>query len=173
MIELLIERLHLGTLSAALEILTSMITPALLLSACGTFILSTSNRLNHVVDRVRTLAQTYEGESKENASPSMHQDYRRYLSSHLNKLTTRATLLQNALTMLYLAAGVFVATSVAIGFLSIAGRGLAWLPVMLGIIGATFMLGAAIILIREAWLAVHLLREETGRLLELIHRGSK
>lgn len=32
-----------------------MITPALLISACGTLVLSTSNRLSRVVDRVRVL----------------------------------------------------------------------------------------------------------------------
>ncbi|MBL0332872.1 MAG: DUF2721 domain-containing protein [Chlorobi bacterium] len=36
-----------------LGILTSMLTPAILISACGTLILSTSSRLGRVVDRVR------------------------------------------------------------------------------------------------------------------------
>src|SRR6267154_4504360 len=44
------------SLPSALTVLTSMITPALLISATGTFILSTSNRLGRVVDRVRAIA---------------------------------------------------------------------------------------------------------------------
>ena len=39
----------------ASEVLSGMITPALLISASGTLVLSTSNRLSRVVDRVRVL----------------------------------------------------------------------------------------------------------------------
>ena len=42
-------------LSQALAVLTAMITPAVLISACGALILSTSTRLGRVVDRVRAL----------------------------------------------------------------------------------------------------------------------
>ncbi|MDQ3255654.1 MAG: DUF2721 domain-containing protein, partial [Acidobacteriota bacterium] len=46
--------------SSALAVLTAMITPAVLISACGTLILSTSARLGRVVDRVRVLADRFE-----------------------------------------------------------------------------------------------------------------
>ena len=36
-------------------LLSAMITPAVLISACGTLIFSTSNRLGRIVDRVREL----------------------------------------------------------------------------------------------------------------------
>ena len=36
-----------------------MITPAVLISASGTLVLSTSNRLTRVVDRVRSLARSF------------------------------------------------------------------------------------------------------------------
>ena len=42
------------------EVLGGMITPALLISACGTLVLSTSNRLSRVVDRVRVLTAEVE-----------------------------------------------------------------------------------------------------------------
>jgi len=38
-----------------LDLLTAMITPAVLISACGTLIFSTSTRLARIVDRVREL----------------------------------------------------------------------------------------------------------------------
>ena len=41
----------------ALAVLTAMITPAVLISACGALIFSTSTRLGRVIDRVRTLSQ--------------------------------------------------------------------------------------------------------------------
>jgi len=52
-------------LSSALGVLSAMITPAILISACGTLVLSTSNRLGRVVDRVRDLADKFEPPSGE------------------------------------------------------------------------------------------------------------
>jgi hypothetical protein len=40
-----------------LGLLTSMITPAVLISACGTLVFSTSTRLARIVDRVRSLSR--------------------------------------------------------------------------------------------------------------------
>ena len=42
-----------------LGILTTMITPAVLISACAGLILSTSVRLGRVVDRVRALSDRF------------------------------------------------------------------------------------------------------------------
>ena len=47
-------------LPTALSLLTAMITPAVLISACGTLIFSTSARLARIVDRVRELSQQIE-----------------------------------------------------------------------------------------------------------------
>ena len=47
-------------LSNAITVLTAMITPAVLISACGSMILSTSVRLGRVVDRVRSLSDRLE-----------------------------------------------------------------------------------------------------------------
>ncbi len=44
-----------GTLTG-LSLLSAMITPAVLISACGTLVFSTSTRLARVVDRVRQLS---------------------------------------------------------------------------------------------------------------------
>src|SRR5207245_8531702 len=43
-----------------LGVLTGMITPAVLISACGTLIFSTSTRLARIVDRVRQLTAAME-----------------------------------------------------------------------------------------------------------------
>jgi len=45
---------------SAVAVLTAMITPAVLISACGSMILSTSSRLGRVVDRVRALSDKLE-----------------------------------------------------------------------------------------------------------------
>ena len=47
-------------LSSALGVLSAMITSAILISACGTFVFSMLNRLGRVVDWVRDLADKFE-----------------------------------------------------------------------------------------------------------------
>ncbi|HSQ24007.1 MAG TPA: DUF2721 domain-containing protein [Pyrinomonadaceae bacterium] len=83
------------------------------------------------------------------------------LYDQLDKLTSRSRLLQRALTTFYLAVGVFVATSVAIGGvaffyargLSTGARG-AWIPVVMGLIGAVFLFYGSMLLVFEARLAL-------------------
>ena len=49
---------------SAITVLTAMITPAVLISACGSMILSTSVRLGRVVDRVRSLSDRWEEQAE-------------------------------------------------------------------------------------------------------------
>src|SRR6266478_1824593 len=108
-------------LSSSLEVLTAMITPAVLISASGTMILSTSTRLGRVVDRVRSLSDRLQSLPEEDAKVDQIEEKRAMLYDQLDKLTSRSRLLQRGLTTFYLAVGVFVATSVAIGVVAFSG----------------------------------------------------
>ncbi|HYX27128.1 MAG TPA: DUF2721 domain-containing protein [Pyrinomonadaceae bacterium] len=103
------------SLTASLAVLTAMITPAVLISASGTMILSTSTRLGRVVDRVRELSDRLRGLGAEDLTVEFLEDERAMLYDQMDKLTSRSRLLQRALTVFYLAVGMFVACSVAIG----------------------------------------------------------
>ena len=46
---------NVNAVSSTIEFLTAMVTPALLISATGSLVLSTSTRLGRVIDRVRQL----------------------------------------------------------------------------------------------------------------------
>ena len=48
-------KLDVNAVSSTIEFLTAMVTPALLISATGSLVLSTSTRLGRVIDRVRQL----------------------------------------------------------------------------------------------------------------------
>jgi len=77
------------------------------------------------------------------------------LYDQLDKRPSRSRLLQRALTSFYLAVGVFVATSVAIGVVSFAaGSRFAWVPVAMGLIGAFFLFYGSMLLVFEARLAL-------------------
>ena len=148
-------------LSASLGVLTAMITPAVLISASGTMILSTSTRLGRVVDRVRLLSDRLRELSAAEITPQFFEEERAMLYDQLDKLTSRSRLLQRALTTFYLAVGVFVATSAAIGAVAFffargyltTGRG-AWVPVMMGLMGAICLFYGSILLVFEARLAL-------------------
>jgi len=141
-------------LTSSLAVLTAMITPAVLISASGTMILSTSTRLGRVVDRVRMLSDRLRQLTADEESEFLEEE-RAMLYDQLDKLTSRSRLLQRALTTFYLAVGVFVASSVAIGVVAFFERlrG-AWVPVVMGLIGAVFLFYGSMLLVFEARLAL-------------------
>ena len=157
----------LPTGTGSLEVLTAMITPAVLISASGTLVLSTSNRLSRVVDRVRTIAkEAATVQRAANASETAGQ--RELIVRQVRMLTARVTFLRTALSVLYAAIGLFIATSIAVGIVSALGVEAGWLPVALALIGAGALLYASALLVREARLAVISTLEETAALEALI-----
>jgi len=141
-------------LSSSVEVLTAMITPAVLISASGTMILSTSTRLGRVVDRVRSLSERLQSLPDDKREDELLDEKRAMLFDQLDKLTSRSRLLQRALTTFYLAVGVFVATSVAIGVVSFFNGRAGWVPVALGLVGASFLFYGSMLLVFEARLAL-------------------
>lgn len=160
MIPQILQELRESTLSAALAVLTSMITPALLLSATGTFILSTSSRLGRCMDRVRSLSAEMELLLKGEMQETLYQERQSLMALQVELQSKRAHLLQRCLRLLYVAAGVFVATSVAIGMASIAFSQFSWVPLLLGITGSCFLFYATVLLIFETGLSSASLKTE-------------
>src|SRR5260370_31517437 len=137
-------------LSPSLAVLTAMITPAVLISASGTMILSTSTRLGRVVDRVRSLSDRFQQLADSGSTAEFFEEQRAMLYDQLDKLTSRSRLLQPALTTFYLPVGVFVATSVAIGVVAFSGARFGWIPVAMGLIGASFLFYGSMLLVFAA-----------------------
>lgn len=151
---------------SASEVLGAMITPAVLISASGTLVLSTSNRLTRVVDRVRALAQEAEGfQGEQRTGPRA-----RLIADHLPKLSDRALLLRAALTALYVAIGLLVITSIAVGVTAALGWDYGWVPVVTGLAGAGTLLYGSLLLIREARLAIGSTLQEMDYLREVVGR---
>lgn len=145
-------------------ILASMITPAVLISACAALILSTSVRLGRVVDRVRALSDRFEEMAHKDAADVVLADERLELTfTQLDYLTSRARHLQRAMTTFYVALGMFVATSVAIGFVGLTGQlagAFQWIPVVLGMMGAALLFFGTLLLGLEATIALRSIHGE-------------
>jgi hypothetical protein len=161
-----------NTLASALNVLTAMITPALLLSATGTYILATTSRLGRVVDRMRLVSEKVEALSlNEQAGMRAERidDYR----GQMRRLRVRLGLLQSAVISLYSAALTFILCSVAIGVTAAISLKLYWLPVVLGLGGACLLLLASITLIREARHAVADLELESAFLRKVVRHHAE
>ena len=148
-------------MSSAIAVLTAMITPAVLISACGSMILSTSGRLGRVVDRVRALSDRLEEMAEKPGDSEVARERQAVIFSQLDKLTSRARILQRSMVTFYVALGLFVATSVAIGVVGIAGnQRYNVVPVIVGMLGACFLFYGSMLLIFEARLALSTIHAE-------------
>src|SRR5882762_3883413 len=81
------------SVTSSLAVLTAMITPAVLISASGTMILSTSTRLGRVVDRVRSLSDRLQELSRDGVDADFLEERRAMLFGQLDMLTSRSRLL--------------------------------------------------------------------------------
>jgi hypothetical protein len=158
-------------MSPELAVLTSMITPAVLISACGALILSTSVRLGRVVDRVRVLSDRFEELTrKEPGTVELFEERLSLTFTQLDALTSRARHLQRAMTTFYMSLGLFVATSVAIGFVGVTdapGGIVNRLPVIFGMLGAGLLFVGTFLLGIEATLALRSIHDEMDFLWKL------
>jgi Protein of unknown function (DUF2721) len=139
-------------LASVIDVLSAMITPAVLLLATGSLVMTTSNRSMRCVDRVRERATELEelGDKQDE-----HTDVKRaHLYKQLEVNTRRARLLQKALSRLYLAVGFFVATSVGIGVVALLHVSVGYVPLVLGFFGAFLLFSASVYLILESRLAL-------------------
>jgi threonine/homoserine/homoserine lactone efflux protein len=144
----------------ALAVLTAMITPTVLVSACGALIFSTSTRLGRVVDRVRNLSTRFEELARHPEADEMADDRRQLLFAQLDRQTSRARLIQRAMVAFYTALGVFITTSVAIAVIAAVARAYTWVAVVLGIIGGLFMLYGSVLLVIESRMAMGAIASE-------------
>ena len=157
-------------LAAATEVLGAMITPALLISASGTLVLSTSNRLSRVVDRVRVLAR--DAEQLAGSEPTEEVSKKRALIvSQLRGLAQRALILRSALAALYSAVGFLVATSIGVGVLTSLHWRAGWIAIALAMLGACALLWGSVLLVREGRLAIGSTLEEMSYVRTVIAGG--
>jgi hypothetical protein len=141
-----------------LSLVQSMVTPAVMISACGLLLLSVSNKLGRIVDRIRTL-------NSEDRDLSSEVDTVRRLSirNQIDFLLQRAVLLRNACGLLYFAVAVFALTSLCVGLSNVA-RAFEVLMLVLFVIGLATVVWAGILAYLEIRLSHHAVTEEIKEL---------
>jgi hypothetical protein len=145
-------------ISIVMGVLTSMITPAIFILACGSLTLTTSQRLNRSIDRTRKISAELKeiGQNKRLAAINE----KKMLFGQLLKATRRASLLQRSMTLLYIALGFFTSSSLFIGLIEILNLKLTWILILLAMLGAFSLLMASFNLILETRRALLAVDEE-------------
>jgi hypothetical protein len=133
-------------------LLAAMVTPAVLISAAGTLVFSTTSRLARIVDRARVLGRELE-ELDDAPDAPFAEEKRQEIERQFAVRAERSRLVQRAVTGFYVALGMFVATTVLIGL----GSVLAIAPIVpsaFAIVGTLVLFYGCIELIRETRLAL-------------------
>ncbi|HYP51519.1 MAG TPA: DUF2721 domain-containing protein [Pyrinomonadaceae bacterium] len=141
-------------LNSTIEFLTAMITPALLISATGSLVLSTSTRLGRVVDRVRVLEERLSSVimTEDKASIPLYDRRLETIVNLLDKVTSRARILQKAMGAFYYGLGFFILTSVSIAIAGFVNT-YRWLPIPIGIVGIIFLFYGSLLMLLETRMA--------------------
>ena len=144
----LLDKETLEALSSS-RILTSMITPAVLISACGTLIFSTSARLGRIFDRVNVMKGEIEAIVDGRISHPVER--MRHLKGQVSLQRRRATLIQKAMAALYTATAFFIASSLAIAInVAYGDAASAWIPTLIALSGGLFLFAASMLLLYES-----------------------
>jgi len=158
-------------LNSVIEFLTAMITPALLISATGSLVLSTSTRLGRVVDRVRAL-EVRVGEliyAEDKDSIPLYEKRVEVVVDLIDKVTSRSRLLQRAMTTFYYGLMFFILTSVTIAIAGIFNV-YRWIPIPVGIVGIMFLFYGSILMLRETAMATATINAEMDFTWELARK---
>lgn len=154
-------------LSQALTVLSAMITPAVLILASGSLILTTSQRLGRAMERTRKIYEQFE--TLEEVMPQGEKAKKKYalLDAQLRNFIRRAQLLQYTMSVLFITLGIFVSTSIAIGFIALIGLKYSWIPSALGMLGTGTLFYSSVILIVESRIAMRSVKHEMDYALSL------
>lgn len=150
------------------QILSTMIAPALFMTATGSLILSTNNRLARVMDRIRVVVAQLEKLMTPTAAPDptvMMPDLRlKFLNEELTHLRQRARRIRTASSLLYLAFSMFVSSSLAIGVELLLPVRTVIVPTVLSFVGVLALFWVSINLFLEMRTAIQTVDDELAYL---------
>jgi hypothetical protein len=141
-----------------LGLVQSMITPAVMISACGLLLLSISNKLGRIVDRIRDL------NAEDRAMGQGEESVRRVsIRNQIDLLVQRSACLRNSCGLLYMAVTAFAVSSLCIG-LSYFGRAFEVLMLLTFVAGLAIVVWAGILAYMEMRVSHRAVTEEVKEL---------
>jgi hypothetical protein len=152
------------------DTLTAMITPAIFLTANASLIISTSNRMSRVVDRIRVLNDLVDRIGRGATDLDYTAERLEHMQDQLRRLEWRNDRIRYALTTLYIAFTTFVGTSLTLAVDVLLRNQLVALPIILAVAGVGLLLFASVNLALEALEALRTNRLEIRFYRELYDR---
>ena len=143
--------------------LSAMITPAIFLTAAGSLIISTSNRMSRIVDRIRTLNDLGDSIDRGDTKLDYLAERLGHIDDQVTRLVWRSDRIRHTLSMLYIAFAAFVGASLTLAADSILTgerHVIASVSTALSVAGVGLLLLASINLVREARAALASNRRE-------------
>ncbi len=141
--------------SAAIAIISAMITPSLLILGSGSLVASALLRLGRSVDRSRVIIASIETEQSKVPREMMLRWLARYERRGVNA--------ERAIALFFSAVAVFVADCLSIAVDRAFHGRLEWLPVSLTILGMILLLIGSSFMVAESRLSGAQIREEIAR----------
>jgi hypothetical protein len=141
--------------------LSAMITPAIFLTANASLIISTSNRVSRVVDRIRLLNDQADKLDRGVTDLDFAAQRLEHVHDQMRRLERRSDRLRHSLAALYAAFTTFVGTSLTLAIDALLQNWLVALPTILAVIGVGLLLVASLNLALEALGALRSNRLET------------
>lgn len=139
----------------SLQVVTGMITPAILILAAGSLVTSTLVRIGRIVDNIRALiTRGMEMRRKGNDTAV------RVIDEQLNLLLRRADLARRALVFYYVAISVFLLSSLLIALSVLFHGPLTWLGPAMVMVGGVFLLAGSAALVIEVNISSGATRQE-------------
>jgi hypothetical protein len=151
-----------------LTVLAAMATPAVLLLANAMLILSTNQRLQAILERVRETELTIAGAdvAPETTDPSLLKDL---LVGHAR----RAGAAQRALLCLYGSSGLFVVVVVCVGLASLGATAALVVALVTAFIGCALLLCGAALLIGETLIGIRATDQRLNSIMNLCEELSR
>jgi hypothetical protein len=131
-----------------------MITPALFMTATGSLIISTSNRMSRIIDRVRSLNTQADELTRGESKLDFPELRLAHILNEINLQVWRSECVRWSLTLLYFALSLFVGTSLSMAVDVLLDNSIGALPTALAIGGVSLLMLASVQLTREAHAAL-------------------
>ncbi len=149
-----------------MQLIQTMIAPAVMISCCGLLLLSIINKLGRIIDRIRNLNAELR-ENKDQETPTRIES----IEHQIAMLVHRALLLKRSTSAMFLAILFFVLTSLAIGLYSFIPSLESHLALLLFVVGMLCLLLGVLYAYWEIRISHTTIIEEIKETSDLIKKG--
>ncbi|MDH7498952.1 MAG: DUF2721 domain-containing protein [candidate division NC10 bacterium] len=130
----------LGNIHQAIQFISGMLAPAIMISSCGLILLGLQSKYSNIIDRIRELNEEKRRLQLTESLDRFQERRLRSLTAQMEKLLIRAKLDRNGILSLYLAILSFVLTSLLIAPAYFGYFGLITLSILFFVVGIGLVL---------------------------------